>query len=162
MGKVALMPDLTQFLWIVWLVFIFICVIIELLTLEFTFLMIAVGSLGGLGANLLGWDWWVQILIAAALSMLLLFTIRPLLLRTLTKGADLRPTNVAALLGLGGTAMSAVAEGGGLVKLANGETWTARLDDTVRGITVDPGEKVTVTAIEGSTAVVVPSGRKAE
>ena len=60
--------DVTQYLWIVWLVFILIAVIIELLTLEFTFLMIAAGSLGGLGANLLGLEWWLQIGIAAVLS----------------------------------------------------------------------------------------------
>src|SRR5690606_7817706 len=44
----VLFVDLTQYIWIVWLVFILIAVIIELITLEFTFLMIAAGSLGGL------------------------------------------------------------------------------------------------------------------
>ncbi|MCU1447187.1 MAG: hypothetical protein JWP54_2845, partial [Cryobacterium sp.] len=34
------MVDLTDYLWIAWLVFILVCVIIELLTLDFTFLMI--------------------------------------------------------------------------------------------------------------------------
>jgi membrane protein implicated in regulation of membrane protease activity len=160
--EVAAMPDLTEYLWIIWLVFIFVCVIIELLTLEFTFLMIAVGSLGGLGANLLGAEWWLQILIAAILSALLLFTIRPLLLRTLTKGADTRPTNVAALMGLTGTTLSTLTVDGGLAKLSNGETWTARLDESARGVDIAAGEKVIVTAIEGSTAVVVPAVRKVE
>ena len=156
------MPDLTDYLWIVWLVFILVCVIIELLTLEFTFLMIAAGSLAGLGANLLGWPWWVQILVAAVLSTLLLFTIRPLLLKKLTKGADLRPTNVDALMGLSGKTMSVLSESGGLVKLANGETWTARLDDTVHDLIVSEGDRVIVTAIEGSTAVVVPVQKRVE
>ena len=40
------MVDLTDYLWIAWLVFILVCVIIELLTLDFTFLMIAVGKIG--------------------------------------------------------------------------------------------------------------------
>jgi len=153
------MVDLTDYLWILWLVFIFVCVIIELLTLEFTFLMIAVGSLGGLGANLLDFPWWLQILIAAILSVLLILTIRPLLLRVMRKGADLTPTNVAALMGLSGHTLSALGEAGGLVKLANGETWTARLDDSVRNLSVEQGETVVVTAIEGSTAVVIPSER---
>jgi membrane protein implicated in regulation of membrane protease activity len=153
------MVDLTNYIWIAWLVFILIFVIIELLTLEFTFLMIAAGSLGGLGANLLGWPWWVQLLIAALLSMALLFTIRPLLLKKLTKGADLRPTNVAALLELSGTLLTELGDAGGLVKLTNGETWTARLDDGVSHLTIEAGKKVTVTAIEGSTAVVAPSER---
>lgn len=153
------MVDLRDYLWIIWLVFIFVCVIIELLTLEFTFLMVAAGSLGGLGANLLGADWWVQILVAAVLSVLLILTIRPLLLRVMHRGADLTPSNVAALMGLGGRVLETVGEDGGLVKLANGETWTARLDNSARDLVLDAGDKVTVTAIEGSTAVVIPSER---
>jgi membrane protein implicated in regulation of membrane protease activity len=74
-----MLPDLTQYLWIAWLVLAVVFVIIELLTLEFTFLMLAAGAvIGGLGVNLLGGPWWLQVLIAAAVSALLLFTIRPL------------------------------------------------------------------------------------
>ncbi len=84
-----MLPDLTQYLWIAWLVLAVIFVIIELLTLEFTFLMLAAGSLiGGLGVNLLGGPWWLQVLIAAAVSALLLFTIRPLLLRALHRSSQ--------------------------------------------------------------------------
>ncbi len=150
------MPDLTDYLWIVWLVFILIAVIIELLTLEFTFLMIAVGSLGGFGANLLGADWWVQILVASILSVLLILIIRPLLLRVMKRGADPTPSNVAALMGLGGRVVSEVGDRAGLVRLSNGETWTARLDVSVSGIALPVDSPVRVTAIEGSTAVVVP------
>ncbi len=155
------MVDLTEYLWIVWLVFIFIFVIIELLSLEFTFLMIAVGSLGGLAANLLGWAWWLQIIIAAVLSVLLILIIRPLLLRVMKHGADPTPSNVAALLGIAGRVVAPLTDSPGLVKLANGETWTARLADSVSHRTVDAGERVTVIAIEGSTAVVAPEERTA-
>ncbi len=150
------MPDLTDYLWIVWLVFILIAVIIELLTLEFTFLMIAVGSLGGFGANLLGAEWWVQILVASILSVLLILIIRPLLLRVMKRGADPTPSNVAALMGLGGRVVSEVGERTGLVHLSNGETWTARLDVSAAGLALPVNSPVRVTAIEGSTAVVVP------
>lgn len=155
------MVDLRDYLWIIWLVFILVCVIIELLTLEFTFLMVAAGSLGGLAANLLGADWWLQIIVAAVLAVLLILTIRPLLLRVMHRGADLTPSNVAALLGLTGRVLETVGENGGLVKLANGETWTARLDNSAGDLVVGAGDKVTVTAIEGSTAVVIPSERNA-
>jgi len=154
------MVDLTDYLWIAWLVFILVCVIIELLTLDFTFLMIAVGSVAGLGANLLGWDWWVQILVAAAVSVLLLLLIRPVLLRLMNKSAQaVPPSNVAALIGMGGRVSSTVAELGGLVRLDNGETWTARLAPGSAPTSIDPGERVLVSAIEGSTAVVVPEER---
>ncbi|WEO79182.1 NfeD family protein [Cryobacterium sp. SO2] len=154
------MVDLTDYLWIVWLTFILVCVIIELLTLDFTFLMIAVGSVAGLGANLLGWDWWVQILFAAAVSVLLLLIIRPVLLRALARdSAPVPPSNVAALIGMGGRVSATVGELGGLVKLDNGETWTAHLSPGLAALVIDPGERVQVSAIDGSTALVVPAER---
>ena len=149
---------LADYLWIVWVVFILVCVIIEIFTLEFTFLMIGVGSLGGLAAYLLGAPWWGQILIAAALAILLLATIRPFLLRLTRRGGDPTPSNIAALMGLGGRVHSPVlGEHGGLVKLANGETWTARLAVPDRARTLETGEPIIVAAIEGSTAVVIPA-----
>jgi membrane protein implicated in regulation of membrane protease activity len=154
------MVDLTDYLWIAWLVFILVCVIIELLTLDFTFLMISVGSLAGLGANLLGWPWWVQILCAAAVSVLLLLLIRPVLLRVIARhNADVPPSNIAALIGMGGRVASTVADLGGLVKLDNGETWTARLAPEYARLSVEPGARVLVFAIDGSTAIVVPAER---
>ena len=156
------MVDLTDYLWILWLVFILVAVIIELLSLEFTFLMIAIGSLGGLAANLLGLDWWLQIVVAAGLSVLLLLTIRPFLLRALRKGGDPALSNIDALIGMNGRVISTVTDTGGLVKLANGETWTARLlgpAGEAGSASVEPGQPVTVRIIEGSTAVVIPSER---
>jgi membrane protein implicated in regulation of membrane protease activity len=155
------MPDLRDYLWMIWIGVILIAVIIELLTLEFTFLMISVGSLGGLGAELLGAPWWLQILVAAAVSVLLILTIRPVLLRMLQQGADPAPSNLAALFGVSGRVLSPVGDEGGLVKLSNGETWTARLDRSLHGATLGQGDPVTVITIEGSTAVVVPAERTA-
>ena len=149
------MVDLTDYLWIVWLALIFIFVIVELISLDFTFAMIAVGSLAGLGANVLGAPWWVQIIAAAVFSVLLLLIIRPILLRVMKRGADPTPSNIAALIGMGGRVVAAVGDTGGLVRLANGETWTAKLADA-RTPLVAIDDNVTVTAIEGSTAVVVP------
>ena len=151
-----MLPDLTEYLWIVWLGFIVICVTIELLTLEFTFLMIAAGSVGGLAANLLKAEWWVQILVALVLSVLLILLIRPVLLRLTRKGADPTPSNLDALIGMSGRVVLAFGDHGGQVKLANGETWTSRLDDSVPATTLEVGSPVTVTVISGSTAVVVP------
>ena len=154
------MVDLTDYLWIVWLTFILVCVIIELVTLDFTFLMIGVGSLAGLGANLLGWEWWVQILFAAAVSVLLLLLIRPVLLRAIAKDSPaVPPSNVAALIGMGGRVAATVGDLGGLVKLDNGETWTAHLSPGHPPLALDPGERVRVSAIEGSTALVEPVER---
>lgn len=151
-----MLPDLTEYLWIVWLVLALLFVIIELLTLEFTFLMLAAGTLiGGLGMNLLGAPWWAQVLGAAVIAALLLFTIRPLLLRALHRSSTLHPTNVDALYGLGARVMAPFLEGTGSVKLDNGETWTARLVGPDPGL--DTGSRVTVTAVRGATVEVVPA-----
>ncbi|HWM17814.1 MAG TPA: NfeD family protein [Microbacterium sp.] len=150
------MVDLTQYVWIVWLILIFVCVIIELLTLEFTFLMVAFGSVAGLGSYLLGWEWWAQILTAAAVSVLLLLTIRPVLLRYMRKGEDPTPSNIAALDGMSGRVVSPIGDTTGLVKLANGETWTARLAPGSSPTTVETGASVRVVLVDGATVVIIP------
>lgn len=151
-----MLPDLTQYMWIAWLVLALLFVIIELLTLEFTFLMLAAGALiGGLGVNLLGGEWWLQVLAAAAVSALLLFTIRPLLLRALHRSSRLQPTNVDALYGMSARVTSPFVDGRGYVRLDNGEQWTAEIPDTVA--VPEPGSRVVVTAVRGATVEVAPA-----
>lgn len=148
---------IADYAWIVWLVLILLFVTIEMVTLELTFLMIAVGSVGGLVAGLLGASWWLQLVTAAVLAMVLLLGIRPPLLRLLKKGGDPSKSNVDALLGLDGRVVSTIESTGGQVRLANGETWTARLSPAIAQRVVEPGERVLVTAIDGATAIVVPA-----
>ncbi len=150
-----MLPDLTQYMWILWLALAFVFVIVELVTLEFTFLMLAAGSLiGGLGVNLLGGPWWLQIAMAAILSALLLFTIRPLLLRALRKRNPAVATNVDALYGMAGRVIAPFVDGAGSVRLENGESWTARLADGVPDAGFDVGARVTVAAVHGATVEV--------
>ncbi|GAA0961422.1 NfeD family protein [Frigoribacterium faeni] len=158
------MDVVTQYAWIVWIALILLFVVVEVTTLELTFLMLAVGSAGGLVARLLGSPWWLQIVIAAVVAVLLLFTVRPALLRALKQGGDPTPSNVDALLGLRGTVVVPIGDDAGQVKLTNGDTWTARLLTAPPGPgephqALDTGAPVVVTAIQGSTALVVPVGR---
>lgn len=139
--------------WLVWIALILVFVVIEMLSLDFTFLMIAIGSVGGLVSGLLGAPWWLQIIIAGVLSVVLLFFVRPPLYRRLHRGADPTKSNVEALVGLPGVVVVAVDEHHGQAKLQNGDTWTARSRDAV----LVPGLRVVVTAIEGATAVVEPA-----
>jgi membrane protein implicated in regulation of membrane protease activity len=137
--------DITSFAWIAWLVLILVFVIIEMLTLDFVFLMIAIGSLGGLISGLLGAPWWLQLVIAAVLSVVLIFFIRPPLLHRLKRGGDPTKSNVDALIGMSGVVVSTVSRTAGLVKLAVGETWTARLATSSGGpVELVPGEHVIV------------------
>jgi len=148
---------LADYAWIVWLVLILIFVTIEMVTLELTFLMMALGSLGALLAGLFGAPWWLQLVIAVVLALVLLLGIRPPLLRALKRGGDPSKTNVDALLGLGGRVVRSIGTNGGQVRLDNGETWTARLSPDVPPRDLQPGEFVSVIAIDGATAVVAPS-----
>ncbi|WP_292835920.1 NfeD family protein [Microbacterium sp.] len=149
------LPDLSQFLWIAWLVLALLFVIVELLTLEFTFLMLAAGTaIGGLGVNLLGGPWWLQVLAAAIVSALLLFTIRPLLLRVLHRSSTLQPTNVDALYGMGARVVAPFVDGRGSVRLDNGEQWTAQLAGAEGDIPI--GTRAFVTAVRGATVEVTP------
>jgi membrane protein implicated in regulation of membrane protease activity len=150
--------DIASFAWIVWLVLILVFVIIEMLTLDFVFLMLAIGSLGGLLSGLFGAPWWLQLIIAAILSVVLLFFIRPPLIHALKRGGDPEKSNVDRLIGMSGVVVATVTRTTGLVKLQVGETWTARLAlaDSAPAELV-PGEHVIVVSIEGATAVVSPA-----
>ena len=138
-----------------WLALILVFLIIEVLTLSFVFLMVAVGSLGGLIAGLLGAPWWVELIVAAVLSLLLLFFVRPPLLRLTHRGADPARSNVDRLLGTPATVVKAFDDGTGQVKLSNGETWTAKLARHAT-TTLHEGDRVQVDSIEGATAIVSP------
>jgi membrane protein implicated in regulation of membrane protease activity len=146
---------LTSWAWVFWLALILVFLIIEVLTLSFVFLMVAVGSLGGLVAGLLGAPWWVEMIVAAVLSLLLLFFVRPPLLRLTHRGADPARSNVDRLLGTPGTVVKTFDDGTGQVKLSNGETWTAKLAHHSTA-TLNEGDRVQVDTIEGATAIVSP------
>ncbi len=147
-------------IWVVWLVLILLFITIEMLSLEFTFLMLAIGSAVGLGSGFLGVPWWGQFLIAAAASVLLLLLVRPSLLRLLRKGADPAKSNVDALVGVTGLVVQPVTGHGGQVKLANGELWTASVPSDSPAAPLEPGTQVEVQSIRGATAVVIPTERK--
>ncbi|KQO82955.1 MULTISPECIES: NfeD family protein [unclassified Frigoribacterium] len=155
------MDVVAQYAWVIWIGLLLLFVVIEVTTLELTFLMIAIGSAGGLISGVLGAPWWLQIVIAALVAVLLLFTVRPALLRALNRGGDPTPSNLDALLGSRGTVVVPIGVDAGQVKLANGETWTARVLETppsggIPPSMLDTGSPVVVTAIQGSTALVVP------
>ncbi|MCM3656874.1 NfeD family protein [Agromyces mediolanus] len=155
------MDVLTQYAWIAWIVLILAFATIEVFTLEMTFLMLALGSVAGLVSGAFGIPWWAQFLVAAIVAVVLIFTLRPPLLRRLRRGGDPARSNIDALIGTDGAVVSTVTQAGGQVRLQNGETWTARLSPITEQRDVAVGEKVLVTGIDGATAVVVPVERSA-
>ncbi len=126
--------------------------ILEMLSLDLVLAMFAGGAIAGAIAYWLGAPLAVQLVVAAATSVLLLATLRPWLLRRLKSRMPLVETNTAALVGQDAVVVSTVTIEGGRVKL-NGEVWSAR---GTAALPIPPGTEVRVSRIDGATAVVAP------
>lgn len=133
--------------------------IVEIFTLDLTLLMLAGGALAGGVAGLLGAEAWLSAVIAMLVATLLLFALRPFLLRSLRARQSLVETNAAALVGKQAIAVTDVTDTKGRVKLA-GEVWSARLDEG--SAAVEEGATVTVVKIAGATAVVAAQQQAAK
>lgn len=130
--------------------------LVEIFTLDLTFLMLAGGALAGGVVVLAGGPLWLAFLVAIMVSASLLLALRPWLLRSLrARGADLVETNVAALVGAKARAIDEITEIAGRVKL-NGEVWSARVPDDA--LPIPEGAEVVVQRIAGATAIVAPEG----
>lgn len=151
-----LIQTIEDWAWIGWLVLILLFLVIEMLTLDFTFLMLSIGGVAGLASDLLGAPLWLQVVIAAAVAAVLVLFLRPPLLRRLRRGEDPTPSNVAALIGLTGRVVSTVSSDAGQVKLSNGDIWTARAEASSTALALEPGTPVRVSRIDGATAFVRP------
>ena len=148
--------------WLFWIGGALLLIVIETVTADLTFLMIAGGALGGGLTSFLGGPLWAQVVVFACVSTLLLFAVRPWAKRRLAATTPQMKTNVDALIGRSATTITAVDDGGGRVRLG-GEEWSARLAPVVQGTTrLEAGASVTVTEIDGAVAVVAPAGAPAD
>lgn len=141
----------SQYAWVIWLVLIAVFLVIEMLTLDMTFLMLSTGSLVGLISSFFNVPIWLQAIIAAIAAVLFILVLRPPLLRRLRAGEDPTPSNVDALTGLAGYVLLPVDGLTGQVKLSNGDVWTAR---TGSGEALPRDTPITVITIDGATAFV--------
>ena len=126
-------------------------VVIEILTLGFVLIMFAGGAFAAAVASALGAPAWLQFVVFAAAAVLLLFALRPWLLRRLKRRMPLVETNVAAQVGRTAMVVADVGPLGGRIKLA-GEVWSARAARD--GALFVEGAEVQVVRIDGATAVV--------
>ncbi|BDH76641.1 NfeD family protein [Actinomyces naeslundii] len=148
--------------WLFWIGGALLLVVIETVTADLTFLMIAGGALGGGLTSFLGGPLWAQVVVFACVSTLLLFAVRPWAKRRLAATTPQMKTNVDALIGRSATTITAVDDGGGRVRLG-GEEWSARLAPVVQGTTrLEAGASVIVTEIDGAVAVVAPAAAPAD
>jgi membrane protein implicated in regulation of membrane protease activity len=136
--------------WLFWLAAALAAGVVEILTVDFVFLMIAGGALvAGVAA---GFDAPVplQVILFAASSGAFLLAARPPLKRWVANTPAIA-MNVAALAGRGAKVLETVTDRSGRVKLA-GEVWSARAAPGEKQLEV--GSDVHVVRIDGATAVV--------
>lgn len=129
-----------------------VAVIIEMFTLDLTFLILGIAAASAGAVALIGLPFYVSVLVFAVIAILGIFVIRPIArkhmrLTALTKtGVDMIPGQTARVI-------STVDMDGGLIKIG-GEEWTARLDKDVSVVPVEEGSRVYVVRVEGATAIV--------
>ena len=148
--------------WLFWIGGALLLIVVETMTADLTFLMIAGGALGGGLTAFLGGPLWAP-------GGCLRLHLHPAALRRatwakrrLTATAPQMKTNVDALIGRAATTITAVDDGGGRVRLG-GEEWSARLAPAAQGVTrLEAGARVTVTQIDGAVAVVAPAATPAD
>lgn len=144
-------------LWI-WLGLAAVCVVIEVLSVQLFFLMIAVGAVAAGISGALGADLVLQILVAAVMSALLILLVRPVAMRHLQSRNSHSATNVDALLGQPVRVTSNVTQTAGTAVI-NGETWSARVEP--HHDEIGPGTPARVLRIDGAYLILeVPSGAK--
>jgi membrane protein implicated in regulation of membrane protease activity len=141
--------------WLWWVGGALLLAIAETVSVQLVFLMFAGGALVGALASALGAAEPTQIVAAAATSLLLLFALRPWLLRRVRLRVPLVETNSAAIVARDAVVVVTTTEDGGRVKIG-GEVWTARAAH--EGDVYQPGAEVRVVRIEGATAVVSAAG----
>src|SRR5699024_10545252 len=127
--------------------------VVEMLTVDLLFLMLAGGAVAAALAGALGLPFVVQLLVAAVVAVLLLFVVRPCALAKLKSSPPEAKTGVDAQIGRSATVASDVTERAGRVK-QRCVGWTARFGQP--GVILPTGSPVTVLRIEGATAIVGP------
>jgi membrane protein implicated in regulation of membrane protease activity len=140
--------------WVWWVVIALVLAAAEIVSVSFFFSMVAIGALAAAVAAALGAPVLVQVLVMAVVAILLIFTLRPLVLRYFRPTPESH-TNWRRLIGADALVLQRVDVHGGLVKIG-GEEWTAR--SARAGSSFEPSTSVRVERIEGATAIVDVGG----
>lgn len=141
---------LVQNTWVLWLVLMLGLAAVETLTLDLFFLMLSVGALAGVAAALAGAAFFIQVVVFCVVSLMMVLLVRPVAIKHLKRGPADQLSNIDRLVGERALTLEPVTGLSGTVKIG-GDTWTARTND---GSYLPAGERVTVSRIDGATAVV--------
>ena len=139
--------------WLMWLGVALAMAAVEAVTVDFVFIMLALGALAGAIASYFGADFVISAPITVAVAVGLLFTLRPMLRRRLRPTRDNTDIGPRSVVGQTGFVVEPVSESQGLVKV-HGDLWSARTD--VR-MTLPLGSPVHVIDLQGATLLVDPT-----
>lgn len=142
--------------WVGWLAASAVLACAEMLTVDFTLLMLASGALAGaITAAIVPGAWIIQAVVALAVAGVMLGVLRPTLLKRVRDAPGYRSI-LDSLVGSAGTATRRITSEEGEVKV-RGETWEARA--MAPGVTIEAGEDIEVFQIDGTTLIVYPSSQ---
>lgn len=139
--------------WALWLSLAFLLAVAEILSLDLVLIMLAVGALAGAGVAVLAPGlWWLQILVAAGVSVGMLLVLRPTVMARVRNLPGYR-SSLARMVGSSGVAVSQIDRTGGEIKV-DGQSWTARPYSS--DLVIEPGTEIEVFEVDGAIAVVYP------
>ena len=139
--------------WAIWLSLAFLLGIAEIMSLDLVLIMLAVGALAGAGVAVLAPSlWWLQILVASGISIMMLLLLRPTLLAKVRSMPGYR-SSAAKMVGSSGVATSQIDRSGGEIKV-DGQSWSARPYSS--DLVIEQGTEIEVFEIDGVIAVVYP------
>src|SRR5690625_7300088 len=113
--------------WMIWLAIALLFAVVEMLTLDLIFAMLAGGAIFGMLTSLVGGNVWIQVVVFAVASLLLLVLLRPWGLRLLFRKGPLIPTGADAHVGRPAIVVFVVSTPGGRVQLLV-EVWSSGHD----------------------------------
>lgn len=128
---------------------------LELVTGTLYFALVSVGAVAGVGAAALGAPPLVQALTVGGVSVAGILLVRPFAIRHFARVPLPTRTGVDALPGSEAVALTAITSDSGQVRL-KGEVWSARLDPDLISEPIESNARVSVTRIDGATALVFP------
>lgn len=141
---------ISQNLWQLWAAVAFICLILELTSGDFFIMCFAIGAAVTAAVSPFT-SFYVQLAVLAVVSVVCLFTVRPVALRWFHKNDPNRASNADALLGREGRVNEAIeADGYGRVAI-DGDVWKAK---SANKTAIPVGTNVKVVARE-STIITV-------
>ena len=142
---------ISQNLWQFWAVVAVICLILELTSGDFFIMCFAIGGAAAAIVSPFS-NFYVQLAVFAVVSLVSIFTVRPVALKWFHKNDPDRVSNADARLGREGFVKESI-EAGGFGRVAiDGDVWKAKTPD---GSAVEVGGKVKVVNRESTIITVV-------